>query len=240
MFRHAQVRAYCAPLLSLAVSGLLLSGCVNHIRPYTPKQRQYELPVAQPSSTPQLAGSLFNESGVAVRLMTDPRAHNINDLVVITIDERATAQRNTSTEMSRSDSYTAQLTSFLGLIAQLQQDNPNFNGNAAMSLASDTQFGAEGRTSRNERFEATVPALVRSVLPNGNMFVEGHRVVMVNNEEHHFYISGVIRPEDIDGGGSVASSRMADAQIEFVGRGDLTTATNKGWFSRLLDYIWPF
>ena len=43
--------------------------------------------------------------------------------------------------------------------------------------------------------------MVRRVLPNGNLFIEGHRVVLVNHEEHHFYISGVIRPEDIDGNG---------------------------------------
>jgi flagellar L-ring protein precursor FlgH len=72
------------------------------------------------------------------------------------------------------------------------------------------------------------------------MFVEGHRVVLVNSEEHHFYISGVIRPEDIDGTGSVPSSRMADAQIEFVGRGNLTTGSSQGWLSRALDAIWPF
>jgi flagellar L-ring protein precursor FlgH len=82
--------------------------------------------------------------------------------------------------------------------------------------------------------------MVRQVLPNGSMFVEGHRVVLVNNEEHHFYISGVIRPEDIDGTGMVPSSKMADAQIEFVGRGDLTSGTSKGWLSRALDFIWPF
>ena len=33
------------------------------------------------------------------------------------------------------------------------------------------------------------------------------RVVLVNNEEHHFYISGVIRPEDIDGLGQIQSSQ---------------------------------
>ena len=82
--------------------------------------------------------------------------------------------------------------------------------------------------------------MVRKVYPNRSMFVEGHRVVLVNNEEHHFYISGVIRPEDIDGTGIVSSSKMADAQIEFVGRGELTSGTNKGWFSRALDFIWPF
>ena len=109
----------------------------------------------------------------------------------------------------------------------------------AINMVHQNSFKGEGRTTRNDRFEATVPAMVRQVLPGGQLFVEGHRVVLVNSEEHHFYFSGVIRPEDIDGTGSVPSSRMADAQIEFVGRGNLTTGTSQGWLSRFLDFIWP-
>jgi flagellar L-ring protein precursor FlgH len=228
-------------LLFLSLSLMILtSGCVNHIKPYTPKRRTYELPVPQPALQAQKDGSIFHEGSIASRLMTDPRAQRVNDVVIISINERATAQRDTSTESGRDDNYTAQLNDFLGLVEELEKSNPNFNGAAAISVAHKNKFKGEGRTSRSDRFEATVPAMVREVLPNGQMFVEGHRVVLVNNEEHHFYISGVIRPEDIDGKGSVPSSKIADAQIEFVGRGDLTSGSSKGWLSKLLDIIWPF
>ena len=224
----------------MLLASLVLSGCVNHIKPYTPKKRQYQLPVEQGAIEPQASGSIFNTNSVASRLMTDPRAQRINDVVIIVIDERASAQRDTSTEVGRDDSYNSQLNNFLGVIRQLEEDNPDFQGATAISLLHQNSFKGAGSTTRNDRFEATVPAMVRKVLPNGSMFVEGHRVVLVNSEEHHFYISGVIRPEDIDGTGSVPSSRMADAQIEFVGRGNLTSGSSQGWLSRILDVIWPF
>lgn len=230
-------------LTLLGATALLVSqlaGCVNHVKPYTPKRRQYELPVESPRVDPKSNGSIFDGNSVASRLMTDPRAQRVNDLVIIVIDERASAQRDTSTELGREDSYNTQMNSFLGLLKSLEKDNPNFNGAAAIDFAHSNAFKGAGKTTRNDRFEATVPALVRKVLPNGSMFVEGHRVVLVNSEEHHFYISGVIRPEDIDGTGSVPSSRMADAQIEFVGRGNLTSGTSQGWLSKILDVIWPF
>ena len=85
-----------------------------------------------------------------------------------------------------------------------------------------------------------MPAVVRKVLPNGNLFVEGHRVILVNAEEQHFYISGVVRPIDIDQENSVKSSMVADAEIEFVGRGVLTDNQKQGWLSRFLGWIWPF
>lgn len=233
------LNALCLSSLQVALATFVLSGCVSHVKPYKPKRRVYEPPkVAEEQIVDQ--GSVFDSSSIASRLMTDPRAQRVHDLVIIQIDERASAQRDTSTEIDREDSYTTQLDNFLGLLKELEDDNPNFDASSALGYIHQNSFKGEGSTTRNDRFEATVPAMVRQVLPNGSMFVEGHRVVLVNNEEHHFYISGVIRPEDIDGTGTVSSSKMADAQIEFVGRGDLTSGTSKGWMSRFLDFIWPF
>ena len=227
-------------VLWVLVIGVAATGCVKHIKPYKPKTREYTLPVAQPDGPgPSVTGSLFSANGPGSRWTTDARAQAANDLVVITIDERATAQRDTALETSREDSHSAALTEFLGIVAEIQDSHPGFDAQQALNLVSKSEFKGEGKTSRNDRLTATVPAMVRQVLPNGNLFVEGHRVVLVNSEEHHFYISGVIRPEDIDGDGRVSSARMADAQIEFTGRGTLTAASEKGWFSSLLDYVWP-
>jgi flagellar L-ring protein precursor FlgH len=220
---------------------LLATGCVTHVKPYQPKRRQYDLPVPHPAfDAGKSKGSLFDPTGVGTRLTTDARAQSVNDVVVVVIDEKATAQRNTGTETNRQDDHSLQLMSFLGLIAKLERENPSFKGETAVQIAQSSRFKGEGRTVRNDSLRATVPAMVRQVLPNGNLFIEGHRVVLLNQEENHFYISGVIRPEDIDGAGQVASSRIADAQIEFTGRGDLTSASTKGWLGRLLDVIWPF
>jgi flagellar L-ring protein precursor FlgH len=232
-----------SPLRTILLMGVALvaTSCVSHVKPYQPKKRHYNLPVPHPAfDAGKSKGSLFDPSGVGMRLTTDARAQSVNDVVVVVIDERATAQRNTGTETGRQDDQALQLTGFLGLIAKLQKENPDFNGDTAVKIAQASKFKGEGRTVRNDRLQATVPAMVRRVLPNGDLFIEGHRVVLLNQEENHFYISGVIRPEDIDGAGQVPSSRIADAQIEFTGRGDLTSASTKGWLGRFLDIIWPF
>ena len=230
----------CVNLL-LCFLALLVSGCVTHIKPYKPKRRNYELPVPHAArDAGRSKGSLFSSSGIATRLTTDARAQSVNDVVVVVIEENATATRDTNTETGRQDEQTAELADFLGLLGKLETEYPGFNGAAALNLTMENKFKGSGRTSRSDKLRATVPAMVRNVLPNGNLFIEGHRVVLVNKEEHHFYISGVIRPEDIDGAGQVLSSRMADAQIEFTGRGELTAGTGKGWFSTILDYVFPF
>jgi len=228
-------RVFVLATLALAVGG---SGCAaSHIATYKPKRRDYNLDAANTKEDdPQSEGSLWHPGRPASMLFTDARALRTNDLVVIKIEEVADARRSADTDLTRESSSSAQVTAFLGLLNKLKGLDPNLNigGN------SKSDFKGEGTTARTEYLTATVPAVVRKVLSNGNLFVEGHRVVLVNNEEQHFYISGVVRPIDIDQENSVKSSMVADAEIEFVGRGVLTDNQHQGFLSRYLGWLWPF
>ena len=101
-------------------------------------------------------------------------------------------------------------------------------------------LGDGGQTERGSRVNASIAVRVKQSLPNGDLFVEGTKVIMINTEELHIYISGVIRPEDIQQDNSVKSSLVADAQIELAGRGALTDNQTQGWLTRLLQAINPF
>ncbi len=225
---------------ALAVAGLLAGCGPAHVASYTPKRREYELPESAkeaPESTSP--GSLWNDGRPASMLFTDARALRVNDLVVIKVEEVADARRSANTDIDRSSESSAEISQFLGLLEKLKDIDPAL-APAKIGGKSSSGFKGKGNTGRTEYLSATVPAVVRKVLPNGNLFVEGHRVILVNAEEQHFYISGVVRPIDIDQENSVKSSMVADAEIEFVGRGVLTDNQKQGWFSNLLGKIWPF
>jgi flagellar L-ring protein precursor FlgH len=209
------------------------TGCAQsvHIDKYVPKKRQYDSPVAsEKTDQAPSPGSLWRDSRSPAMLYTDARALRENDLVVVKIEEIADAKRSADTDMTHKNDNSA--------IAAFNQalSNPTLQVNGSF----DKRFQGLGTTARTERLIATVPALVRKVLPNGNLFIEGHRVVLVNSEEQHFYISGVVRPIDIDQENSVKSSMIADAEIEFTGRGILTDNQRQGWLSKYLGWLWPF
>jgi flagellar L-ring protein precursor FlgH len=149
-------------------------------------------------------------------------------------------QAAADTDLTRESTSSAQITAFLGLLSKLKKVDADIDPTLAIGGTSKTDFKGEGKTARTEFLTATVPAMVRKVLPNGNLFVEGHRVILVNAEEQHFYISGVVRPIDIDQENSVKSAMVADAEIEFVGRGVLTDNQKQGWLSNMLGKLWPF
>jgi flagellar L-ring protein precursor FlgH len=227
---------------ALAVAGIL-SGCgPAHVASYTPKKREYEMPEAVKDSNASSGapGSLWNEGRPASMLFTDARALRVNDLVVIKVEEVADARRSANTDIDRSSESSAEISAFLGMLSKLKGIDPSLESGIKMGGKSNTSFNGKGNTGRTEYLAATVPAVVRKVLPNGNLFVEGHRVILVNAEEQHFYISGVVRPIDIDQENSVKSAMVADAEIEFVGRGVLTDNQKQGWLSNMLGKLWPF
>lgn len=222
----------------LLTAAFLATGCgPAHISEYTPKKREYKLPSdSKAEDQPLSAGSLWRDGRPASLLFTDARALRANDLVVIKIEERADARRTADTDLERTSEANAQISAFLGMLEKIKSAgvDPTLTG------SSKSSFKGEGQTGRTEHLTATVPAMVTKVLPNGNLFIEGHRVILVNNEEQHFYISGVVRPIDIDQENSVKSAMVADAQIEFVGRGVLSDNQKQGWLSRVLGKVWPF
>ena len=218
---------------------LACAGCASGARHVQVQQRHrtYEPPPETAASAGKASpGSLWRDGRSASMLFTDARALHQNDLVVIRIEEIADARRNSNTELTRTSKQDLQINAFLKKLA-----SGSITGiNPGLQTSSDAAFTGDGQSARTEHLVATVPAIVRSVLPNGNLFVEGHRVVLVNDEEQHFYISGVVRPIDIEQDNSVKSSMVADAEIEFTGQGDISDNQHQGWVSRHLGFLWPF
>lgn len=214
----------------------IATGCAStkHIEDYTAKRRTYEPIVAESTdSAARRDGSLWANGNQAATLFTDVKAYGLNDIVTVRIEERARAERDAATELDRSGSFV------FGADAAQKLEESGVASDRLLEAASENNFSSTGRTGRSEDVRFTVAATVTQVLPNGNVFLEGHRVVLVNDEEHHFYISGVARVEDISRENSIASFQLADAEIEFTGLGVLTEQQKPGWLTRFFQLINP-
>jgi flagellar L-ring protein precursor FlgH len=226
--------------LALALVVLLaLPACgPPHIAPFTPRQRLYkEGNYAQLGAKPS-AGSLFSDT--VPGYLEDTRAVRVGDLLMINVDENSDAQGAANTSLSKSSSGTTGMDAFLGLMPMLKKAYPTMDPKKLLDYASQSAFAGSGATTRNGQLTGTIAVRVVKEMPNGDLFLEGTKVVLINNEEYHLYISGLVRPTDIAQDNSVLSSRIADAQIEFTGRGDLADQQKKGWFAKFIDWANPF
>ena len=189
-------------LKTLLITGslsLAFSSCtVRHVHPYTEKKRKIkETGIIQVDTSPKTEGSLFNPNSDMSDIFTDLRAHRVGDLVTVIIEEEATAQRSANTNLSKESKNAASANAVLGFMKALQEKNPNLDRTSLLDISSKIDFKGGGSTNRTDKLEATVPAQVKRIFPGGNLFIEGSRAILVNDEEHHFYISGYVRSYDI-------------------------------------------
>jgi flagellar L-ring protein precursor FlgH len=211
-----------------------------HIAPFTPRTRKYapgEYAVKQADAKPT-NGSLYSEAMPG--FLEDTRAVRVGDVVVVRIDEQANAQGDATTKLSKSTKREVGVDALLGLVPALKKAHPDIDPSQLIALAATSDFGGDGQTSRKGTLTGSIAVRVNQQMPNGDLFIEGTKVVMINHEEIHLYISGLVRRADIAGDNSVASSRIADAQVEFTGRGDVADTVDRGWLTKILDAINPF
>jgi flagellar L-ring protein FlgH len=202
------------------------------------RERKYKESKYETGLEPVSSGSLWPENGRG--LFADFRAYRVGDLVTIRIDESSQANGDSSTSLDRSSSESLGVPNFFGLTTAIAKAYPNLDPKALVEWMGQSNFKGKGDTSRDTRVQGSIAVRVKKVLPNGDLFVEGTKVILINDEEVHIYVSGSIRAEDIDSTNAVDSSAIADAQIEFSGRGVLTENQQQGWFTRLFAKIRPF
>ncbi|MDR0620347.1 MAG: flagellar basal body L-ring protein FlgH [Deltaproteobacteria bacterium] len=195
---------------------------------------------AYPNPALKTEGSLFSEDS-RPDFFADVKARRVGDIITINIVEtsRATKQANTST--GRSSSLDASVNSLFGLEAPGKLPTPlGLDLTKGVGGSSTSQFSANGTTARNENITAKISARIIQVLPNDNLVVRGSQEIMVNNEKQYITVQGVIRPADVATDNSILSTYLADARIEYTGKGDVSSKQREGWLTRALDKIWPF
>ena len=231
-------RASC--LLAVVAVTLVVPACgeTQHIRPHVARHRDYDPGTYEEEPHATSAGSLWRDTSRG--LFADFRAAHVGDLLTVLIDENPRAAGDATTRSEREGSYSMGIDGLFGLTAAIARAYPDLDPHQLIGLASSSSFQGGGSTERSSRIRASIAVRVRRVLPNGDLFVEGTKVLLVNEEELHIYVSGVVRPADIAQDNSVSSSRLADAEIEFAGRGGLTDAQRPGWLAQILMQVAPF
>lgn len=217
-------------VVAIAVAFIVLSGCgvVNpSVQVVEPTSTRAPIP---PKPMPT-NGAIW--TAASRPLFDDVRARAPGDTLTIAIAEKLTAsQRSTSnTEKTGATSFAVPIVQGLpGKFlqgSQLQADSAN-------------KYEGKGGTSSDNLFTGTITVTVLEVLPNGNLLVSGEKHVGLNRQVEMLRLSGIVDPRYIEPGNFIASSRVADARLEYKGVGSISEAQRMGWLSRFFLTFLPF
>lgn len=164
-------------------------------------------------------------------LYTDKKGKKAGDVVTILIMEAAKAGSDTRTETEKKNNLNIGQEKSTG--SKLFGWLPSFgvSGNANIS------YDGKGATARNGELKATVTARITDVLDNGNLLIEGSKVVAINDEEEILEVSGTIRADDINPDNTVYSYKIAEAVIRYSGSGSNADAAKPGLLTRFFNWI---
>ena len=87
------------------------------------------------------------------------------------------------------------------------------------------------------RLLAQITVAVTAVRPNGDLQVNGRQLLDINDEKQEIFLTGVVRPADIDDRNVVQSSRLSEASIRYAGEGELANRARPSWWNRLLGLL---
>jgi flagellar L-ring protein precursor FlgH len=189
----------------------------------------------QPTQQAASPNSLWRSGARA--FFKDQRAARVGDILTVLITINDNAKTSNATAASRVGANTAGATNLFGLEKVVSRV---FNPAAAVNTSSNMSNTGTGTITREEQINLTVAAVVTSVLPNGNLVIQGRQEVKTNADVRELTVAGIVRPEDITSSNTINHTQIAEARINYGGRGDLSDIQKTPAGTALLEHFVPF
>lgn len=204
-----------------------------------PSYRPVSLPMPHPNPPPAEDNSLWRTGSRA--FFKDQRAAQVGDIITVLVNVTDNAALSTVSNAGTTGSETMGMPNFFGVEALAPKmiskaidvkNLVNFN-----SASTNTGTGA---ITRNETVTLRLAGVITQVMSNGNLVVAARQEMRVNDELRELTVNGVVRPQDIASDNTISHDRMAEARINYGGRGQISNSQQARWGQQLLDAILPF
>src|SRR6201986_4156578 len=200
-----------------------------------PGYKPVQMPMPKPETVSYNPNSLWRNGSRS--FFKDQRAHQVGDLLTVTVNITDQANFANETQLSRTVTEDSGITAFLG--SNLLTGTTALPGRLVTADSTSTSDG-KGTIARQESLTTNIAAVVTQILPNGNMVVEGKQEIRVNAEMRELIVAGIVRPEDIQSDNTIDSSKIAQARIAYGGHGQITDVQQPRYGQQVMDVLLPF
>jgi flagellar L-ring protein precursor FlgH len=174
------------------------------------------------------------------------RNSRVGDLITVVLDESTRAGREQKGSVSR-DAKNNVIPEGLVSKAQNMALPTKILGTTLAGVFkgvnlndANIKSSGEGTANQTATLTGAVSVTVVEVLANGNLMVRGEKQLALTEGAEVIQVSGIIRPDDVSPNNMVQSRRLANAQIAYLGTGDMANAVKPGWGTSALLKLWPF
>lgn len=195
-------------LLYMLLIGVLsfLSGCA-----ITPDTVVKTPMTAKPATTPASkasSGAIFNASAYRP-LFEDRRPRMVGDILTIMITENTSTTKAGGSSGSKTGSIDTSIKMPTGLPVKLIKED------ITIGADSDIKYEDKAAANNSNVFNGSITVTVVEVLANGNLVVSGEKQISLDKGTEFVRFSGVVNPDMVTTGNVVASTKVADARVEY-------------------------
>ena len=214
------------PLLLIFCSGLM--ACSSYTEDLASEAFEPIIPDEEVSQA-VVDGAIYDSISQGL-FATERKASKVGDIVTVSLSESFQASKSQSTASGKDDSLEFTLPTTGALSGVLASD---------VNLGTKQSFAGTGTASQSNAITGLVSASVVRVYANGNLEILGQKKLTLNNGEEYVRVKGIVRPQDIGNGNIVNSNRLANAEITYIGAGELADTSRRGWLSKLFGVVSP-
>lgn len=156
---------------------------------------------------------------------SDKKARNVGDILTVVINE--SSRQSISKSSSNEKEGSVSLGGGSGIFSFLK---------AAGASGSDS-FEASGNATDTSSFSGRITVTVVEVLPNDNMVVEGTQSIWQGKNEQKITFRGIIRRDDVTMNNTVPSTKVANAELRFDGKGPLNAKQRQGILTQIFNIL---
>lgn len=157
-------------------------------------------------------------------LASDQTARQVGDIVTILVYENASASNSATLNSHRNNRIDGRITASSGL-------------DEGVGLGLSGSSDNAGSVGRSGKMVAQISATVEEVLPNGDLRIAGDQQLSIGGERTMIRVVGRVRRADILAANAVLSSRIADARIDYNGKGFASRGAKPGIVNRIFNWL---
>lgn len=160
------------------------------------------------------------------------RTFAINDIVTIRVDELARMRAEGAAENRKNSLYDAILKDWISLSGGALKPADQADGDPRVAGQLNQLYRADASIESRESLTFNIAASIVDIRPNGNLVLEAHKTIWVNENAFETALTGTCRAADIGPDNVLLSRDLLDPQIRKMERGRLRDGYRRGWFQR--------
>ncbi len=201
-------------------------------------------PVSPAKFKSRITNPALEQASLTAVSSEEPHVFEIHDHITIIIREESETRSDSELTTEKKLDFDVDVQKFPHLHLKELLEGQLLAGNAAnnpgVKVKTKNKYESEGDYARRDKMTTRLTAEVVDIKPNGVLVLEARTNITNDQEVQTITVTGSCDPDAIAIGNTILSTQLFDLRVAKLHDGELRKATQKGFFTNLLEFIFNF